>query len=441
MHGQLQCAPSPFLWVSPAVILPAIVQPTFASEGNTATDGSGTAFNQSTIPVTISGPNPLLIAVRHSEFGNDFGARNLWTATFNGVPGRRLVTTDGYHGGAANELFCVYYWVNPPAGTHDLVVTLTDSAGGVASIDQELAVSAVLLNNVAQVLYPFRDVDVDVDPAARTGESVTVSSLATDLVCHVIANSLTSKGTLGAGETSRSIADDGSDDASIWFTTKNGGAGTTTVSSSGWTATWPVQGIAFAVMGAGTAEDHAVFTDDLTRANESPLSKAGIWTSPVGAPTVTQIDLVSNQAKGSTAVENMAMVNAPSFPADQRAQFTYVGAQYGGAAVRIQGPGDASCYVVTSNSASSIDLYKITDSGASLAYALLTSFSLIRNLIPGDTLELEAIGTTLNVYWNQVLMGSFTDATFAGGQPGLRVYGADPVASAFEASSLPVRFA
>jgi hypothetical protein len=58
------------------------------------------------------------------------------------------------------------------------------------------------------------------------------------LVVHVIADGLFIRGTLGDGETSRSVANDGihraDGDASLWIATKPGEPGSTTVSSSGW---------------------------------------------------------------------------------------------------------------------------------------------------------------------------------------------------------------
>src|SRR5205085_2004528 len=75
-----------------------------------------------------------------------------------------------------------------------------------------------------------------------------------DLVVHVIANALFTQGNLGAGETSRSVANDGghieSGDASLWISTKPANAPFTTVSSSDW-ASNVINGVAIVVHGTG----------------------------------------------------------------------------------------------------------------------------------------------------------------------------------------------
>jgi len=422
------------------------VTPTFTTEAHSSSDGSGIAYNSATNSVTISGANPLLIACWHAEFGGAEGATLwYWTATYNGVAGRMFVITNGYTGGTANTLLRCYYWTAPAAGAHNLIVRRNDAAGDIINNANELAVAAILINGAAQTFYPFRDVAVDVSTNTRTSETVTVNSAATDLVVHVIAPSLTAQGTLGAGETSRSWANDGSDDASVWFSTKAGGASSTTVSSSGWASTFPIQGIAFSVLGAAEAETTTNFTDTYVRANESPLSKSGVWTSPVGNVTITKIDVVSNQAKGNTAAENLAMVNSPSFPANQRARMTYVGATYGGVGVRMTSAAVASGYLLSTSGAGTLQVLKITDGGASESYSQIgADINLARNLVAGDVIELQATGTsttTLNVYWNQMLVGARTDSSspFTSGRPFVRVFGAAASDSGFEATSLPVR--
>jgi len=425
------------------------VTPTFTSEAHSATDGSGTAFETATNSITISGSNPLLIACFHAEFG---GIESLavdqyyWRATYNGVAGRMFVVTNGYHGGTGNTLLRCYYWTAPAAGAHNLIVTLGDgTSDGVNGGANELSVAAILLNGAAQTFYPFRDVAVDVSTNTRTSETITVNSAATDLVVHIVAAAVTAPGTLGAGETSRSLANDGSDDASVWITTKPGGASTTTVSSTGWANTFPIQGIAFSVKVAGSAETTTNFTDTYIRANESPLSKSGVWTSPVGNGTITKVDVVSNQAKGNTAAENLAMVNSPTFPANQRARMTYVGAIYGGVGVRMTSSSVASGYLLSTANASALQVLKITDGGASESYSQIGADILpSRNIIAGDLLELEVTGTSttvLNVYWNQKIIGTRTDSSspFTSGQPFLRSFGANAFDSGFEATSLPVR--
>lgn len=419
--------------------------PTYGSETNSAVDGTGTNYNASTISLTVSGANPLLIASWHSEF--DGGTPYYWTVTYNGVEGRLFIPTDGYAGGAGNKRFRTYYWVGPAAGAHDLVVALRvgDKNSAPYAGANELAVSAVLLNGAAQTFYPFRDVQKDISAATRTGESVTVNSTTTDLVVHIIASSLTARGTLGAGETSRSIANNGTDISSLWVSTKAGAASTTTVSSTGWANTFALEGVAFSVMAAGTAETYTLFTDTYARSNEAPLSNGGTWTTPVGNITITAVNLASNKAIGSTAAENLAMVNSPSFPANQRSQMIYNGAIYAGPGVRLTSAVTANGYVLSTSMASVLQLLKITDNGATEGYAAMGADILpARALVAGDLLELEVSGsatTTLNVYWNQMLIATRTDSSspFTSGQPFIRSFGNTAFDAGFQATSLPVR--
>jgi hypothetical protein len=115
----------------------------------------------------------------------------------------------------------------------------------------ELAFSVILLNNVSQT-SPLGTPVLDVSSTARTGESETVPTTPNDLVVHVIADALLTRGTLGSGETSVSIANDGNHpidgDASLWISTKPGSSGSTTVSSSGW-ASRVINGVGIAVHG------------------------------------------------------------------------------------------------------------------------------------------------------------------------------------------------
>jgi hypothetical protein len=217
--------------------------PAFAGEAHSATDGAGAAFNRSSISLDVSGTGTLLLVAWHAEF--DGGLPDGWTVTANGTPGTLMVDTNGYTGGDGNRRFRIYYWMNPPPGPNTIVVANPSNGAN------ELAVSAILLTGVVPS-GPLGAVVRDVSTSNRTGESETVSTAAGDLVVHVIADALFVRGTLGSGETSRSIANDGGHqadgDASLWISTKPGSAGTTTVSSSGW-ASRVINGVAIVVHG------------------------------------------------------------------------------------------------------------------------------------------------------------------------------------------------
>jgi len=217
--------------------------PVFVTEAHSATDGAGPEFNSSTLTINVSGSSTLLIAAWHSEF--DGGLPDDWSVQDNGLAGTEIVDTDGYTGGAGNRRFRIYYWVNPAPGTNTVVVSNPNTGAN------ELAVSVILLNHVSQT-SPIGTPILDVSTAARTGESETVPTSPSDLVIHVIADALLTRGTLGSGETSVSIANDGNHpadgDASLWISTKPGSSGNTTVSSSGW-ASRTINGVGIAVHG------------------------------------------------------------------------------------------------------------------------------------------------------------------------------------------------
>jgi chitodextrinase len=221
-----------------------VIQPAFSTETHSATESSTAPSNSATLSVNVTGSNALLIAAWHAEY--DGGLPNSWTVTRNGVPGTTIVETDGYTGGSGNRRFRIYYWLNPTPGPNTIVVSNPYTG------PNELAVSVILLNNVDPT-NPIGAPSLDVSAVARTGETETVTSATGDLIVHVIADALLVRGSLGDGETSVSVANDGlhpaDGDASLWLSTKPGGGPSTTVSSSGW-ASRIINGVAFAVHGA-----------------------------------------------------------------------------------------------------------------------------------------------------------------------------------------------
>jgi len=100
---------------------------------------------------------------------------------------------------------------------------------------------------------PLGAIALDVLPSARTSESEMVPTTTNDFVVRVIADALIVRGTLGNGETPRSVANDSAHpveggDASLWISTKPGELLNTTVSSSGW-ASQVINGVAIVVRG------------------------------------------------------------------------------------------------------------------------------------------------------------------------------------------------
>jgi hypothetical protein len=217
---------------------PPTGKPSFITEVHSATETDtlppGAPQSTAHLSLNVSGSNTLLLAAWHAEL--DYGFPDSWTVTSNGVPGTLIVDTDGYTGGAGNRRFRIYYWLNPPPGLTTVVVTNPPANNPSGN---ELAVSVVLLSNVSQA-NPLGPITLDVSTSARTEENETVPTTTNDVVVHVIADALFVRGTLGDGETSRSVANDGihqaDGDASLWIATKPGEPGSNTVSSSGWTS-------------------------------------------------------------------------------------------------------------------------------------------------------------------------------------------------------------
>ena len=246
-------APSPSPTPAPSPPTGGGAPPAFAGEAYSATDGSGAAFNRSSLSLNVSGTGSLLRVAWHAEY--DGGLPDGWTVTANGTPGTLMVDTNGYTGGDGNRRFRIYYWLNPTPGPNTIVVANPYNG------DNELAVSAILLTGVAQP-GPLGEVVRDVSTNGRTGESETVPTTTSDLVVHVIADATLVRGTLGPGETSLSVANDGNQklnagdgDASLWIASKPGTSPTTTVSSSGWPSgpapsPRPLNGVVIVVHGA-----------------------------------------------------------------------------------------------------------------------------------------------------------------------------------------------
>jgi uncharacterized repeat protein (TIGR01451 family) len=211
-------------------ISPGASPPVFVTEAHFAVAQTSGPY-RATLSLNASGTNTFLLAALHVEL--DGGDAN-WIATDNGARGTLLLKTDGYTGGTGNQRFQIFYWINPPAGTNNIVIQNSISGSN------EITASAVLLQNVAQT-GPVGATALSVSATGRTSESETVAATSGDLVLHVIADAVLIRGVLGSGETSVSIANDGfqrqnggDGDASLWISTKPGNSPTTTVSSSGW---------------------------------------------------------------------------------------------------------------------------------------------------------------------------------------------------------------
>jgi uncharacterized repeat protein (TIGR01451 family) len=175
----------------PTTIAVGAAPPVFVAETHFAVDQNTSGPNRANLSLHISGTNNLLLLAFHMEF--DGGDTN-WSVQDNGIPGTLLVNTDGYTGGAGNQRFRIYYWVNPPTGNNSIVVQ--NSSTG----DNEITVAATLFGNVAQT-NPIGAVTLDVSTTPRTSESETVAATPSDLVVHVIADAVCIRRKRRAAET------------------------------------------------------------------------------------------------------------------------------------------------------------------------------------------------------------------------------------------------
>ena len=276
--------------------------PVFVTEAHFAVDQNTSGLNRATLSLNASGTNTFLLAALHVEF--DGGDPN-WVATDNGAPGTLLLKTDGYTGGAGNQRFQVFYWVNPPAGTNNIVIQNTFMA------QMRLRLGGAL-QNVSQA-GPLGAMTLDVSPTGRTSESETVATTASDLVLHVIADAVVIRGTLGAGESSASVANDGKQklnagdgDASLWISTKLGASPTTTVSSSGWPSgpspsPRPLNAVALVLHGAGA---------DV----QAPSAPTGLVVTPGSASQITPVWTAATFADSSVGMGHGRVLRARVVP-------------------------------------------------------------------------------------------------------------------------------
>lgn len=111
-----------------------------------------------------------------------------------------------------------------------------------------------------------------------------------------------------------------------------------------------------------------------------------------------------------------------TFTADHYSEITIASMPGGGQLyyhyVMVRMSATAGCYLLTTASdisAATLQLWRISDAGS---YTQLgTDITLGGNLVAGDVLRIEIIGTTINAKRNGTTVRSTTDSTFASGQP------------------------
>jgi hypothetical protein len=175
----------------------------------------------------------------------------------------------------------------------------------------------------------------------------------------------------------------------------------------------------------------ASYSDNFNR-TENPLSDGGVWSIPT--------DWNGFQADGANAVglnagSNMERVSSPSFAANQKATITLTSSINVSPGVRLDSLGRG--YIVYVDSSTVLKIFEVTGTGS---YSQIGGNITVTTLVAGDTLSLEATGTsttTLVVKVNGVQQASEDDSTspWTSGQPGIQSFGTTSI-NAFSAVDL-----
>jgi esterase/lipase superfamily enzyme len=148
---------------------------------------------------------------------------------------------------------------------------------------------------------------------------------------------------------------------------------------------------------------------------EEPLSENGMWDTPGSWCT-----LKKNNGVYTTDTDCAARLVTPVLGGDQFAEITYDQdpgtGSWVGVMTRIQGHGNGSGYLAIVYDGQ-VRLYRADDSGL-LNFRSLAAAQTQIGVAP-RRLRLESEGITHRVYFNGVLMLSFTDGTYSAGQPGV----------------------
>lgn len=177
----------------------------------------------------------------------------------------------------------------------------------------------------------------------------------------------------------------------------------------------------------------ATFADNFDEGDSSPMdltsSSGGTWETGTGGFDGMQI--VGNAATGVAAADSAtARVVSPTFSANQSSTITFGSGNVKGACVRMDGSGNG--YLAFFSTAT-VQLY----STAASSGTLLTAFDLYGSPASGWTLTLEVSGTTLTVKTNGGgTVGTYSDSTYATGQPGMWSGSADGAILEFSATDL-----
>src|ERR1700722_5699198 len=172
--------------------------------------------------------------------------------------------------------------------------------------------------------------------------------------------------------------------------------------------------IAFTV---GTASGSETTGSSTFSGVEDPLSEGGMW-----GTTGSWTSLKKNSGAYSANIDSAARMVTPAVSADQFGEITYDqdpgSSSWPGVMTRIQGAANGSGYLAIAY-AGQVRLYRTDDNG-SLNFLPLASANVNVGTAP-RRLRLESQGTSHRVYFNGLLMLTYTDSSnvYTVGQPGI----------------------
>src|SRR5688572_23009374 len=151
-------------------------------------------------------------------------------------------------------------------------------------------------------------------------------------------------------------------------------------------------------------------TDSFTGSNNDPLSAN--WTAADGSLLISD----ANNVKLNAAQGNSAYWDADTFADDQYSQVVIATVSGDAVGPMVRASGLTGYIALVGNSGTEITIQRVDgDENATVLGATFTGLT-IGN---GDTIRLEASGTSLTVKQNGATIGSRTDSTYTSGAAGI----------------------
>jgi hypothetical protein len=175
--------------------------------------------------------------------------------------------------------------------------------------------------------------------------------------------------------------------------------------------------------------------DTFSQANENPLSSGGKWTSATTAGSIVPAQLISNTVQttnvGAGGNHAQAWYTGASFPNNQYAEITASADPASGfISVGVRGTSgvDTSYHAAIGGPLNGTTTIYIVLRQAGVQTVLVGPMVVTGAV--GDVYRLAALGSTISVYQNGVLVGSIVDTTLTTGIPSLFVQAVTTAASA-----------